>query len=107
MAVLTRDEFFAKIHDKFGDDTSDESIQFLEDLTDTYNSLDEKAAGDGEDWKAKYQTLNETWKKKYQRRFFSGNGRSNFEEEEESSAEDKELEKATTITINDLFGGNK
>lgn len=108
MAVLNRDEFITKIQARIGDDVSDDAIQFLEDLTDTYNSLEERANGDGENWKKRYEDNDAAWKKRYQMRFFSSKGVSNFEEDSvEDSPEDKALKKAETIKIEDLFGGKK
>lgn len=108
MAVLNRDEFINKIHERLGDDVSDDAIHFLEDLTDTYNSLEERANGDGENWKKRYEDNDAAWKKRYQMRFFSNNGMSNRDEDSiEETPEDKALKKAETITINDLFGGKK
>lgn len=107
MAVLSREEFLNQIHERIGDDSSDESIKFLEDMTDTYNSLEEKINDNGEDWKHKYELNDAMWKKRYQNRFFSGNGYSNPDIATEESAEDKALERATTISFNDLFGGKK
>ena len=72
MAILDHDEYFNRLHERLGDDTSDEGISFLEDMTDTYNDLANRANGDGIDWKAKYQELDESWKKRYRHRFFSG-----------------------------------
>ena len=98
MAILNRDEFFNRLHGRLGDDTSDESISFLEDMTDTYNSLENRANGDGEDWKRKYEELDESWKKRYRHRFFNGGDRNipdDREETEERGSED--------IQINDLF----
>ena len=43
MAILKRDEFFSRIESKLANDTSDEAITFLEDMTDTYNDLENKA----------------------------------------------------------------
>ena len=107
MAVLSREEFLNQIHTRIGDDNSDESIKFLEDMTDTYNALEEKINDNGEDWKHKYELNDAMWKKRYQNRFFSGNGYSNNPDVEESSPEDAALERATTIGFNDLFGGKK
>ena len=72
MAVLNRDDFFARINKIIGTDSSDESISFVEDMTDTYNSLEKSANGDGVNWEEKYHELDNSWKKKYQNRFFSG-----------------------------------
>ena len=107
MAILTREEFLTTIHNKIGDDSSDESIKFLEDMTDTYNDLEDKINNNGEDWKHKYELNDAMWKKRYQNRFFSSNGYSNPEMKDEESPEDKALEKANTITFSDLFGGKK
>ncbi len=78
MSVLNRDDFINSINTIVGTDTSDNALKFIEDMTDTYNSLEEQANGDGENWKQKYQELDNSWKEKYKRRFFSGNGRSNM-----------------------------
>lgn len=72
MSVLEKENFFSRIREYVGDDTSDESIAFIEDMTDTYNALKEASKNDNE-WKAKYKELDEKWKKRYRDRFFSGN----------------------------------
>ena len=58
MAIKTKDELFEMIHTRIGDDSSDEAISFLEDVTDTYNDLEQRANGNGEDWKKKYHLTN-------------------------------------------------
>jgi hypothetical protein len=90
MAVLSFDELIAKIKTKIGEDTSDESIELLEDVTDTFN-----ANNDGEDWKTKYEENDKEWRKKYIDRF-SGSGGSEQDEEEEEEEEEK-------TTFEDLF----
>lgn len=89
MAVLSFDELIAKIKTKIGEDTSDESIELLEDVTDTFN-----ANNDGEDWKTKYEENDKEWRKKYIDRF-SGSGGNEPEEEEEEEEE--------KTTFEDLF----
>ena len=74
MPVLKKEEFFAKLQERMGSDTSDEGISFFEDMTDTYNDLEKRANGDGVDWERKYKELDESWRKRYRHRFFSGNG---------------------------------
>lgn len=90
MAVLSFDELIAKIKTKIGEDTSDESIELLEDVTDTFN-----ANNDGEDWKTKYEENDKEWRKKYIDRF-SGSGGSEPDDEEEEEEEEK-------TTFEDLF----
>ena len=72
MAVLSRDEYFARIQERLAEDTSDEGIAFLEDMTDTYNDMENRANGDGVNWEQRYKDLDESWKNKYRHRFFSG-----------------------------------
>ena len=74
MAILSKDDYFSRLHERLAEDTSDDAVKFLEDMTDTYNDLDSRASGDGTDWEKKYHDLDESWKKKYRSRFFSGNG---------------------------------
>lgn len=103
MSVLEREKFFEAVQNRIGEDTSDEAIAFIEDMTDTYNDLEARAAGDGVDWKQRYDELDENWKKKYAHRFFSGGGtvRTTLREEpEEEETDDVPGEK---ITYKDLF----
>lgn len=72
MAVLSRDEYFARIQERLAEDTSDEGISFLEDMTDTYNDMENRANGDGINWEQRYKDLDESWKNKYRHRFFTG-----------------------------------
>lgn len=72
MAVLEKENFFKRIQEYVGDDVSDESIAFIEDITDTYNALKEASKNENE-WETKYKELDEKWKKRYRDRFFSGN----------------------------------
>ena len=102
MAILNRDDYFARLQTIVGDNTSDESIQFIEDMTDTYNDMETRANGDGVDWEQRYHELDESWKQKYRHRFFSGNGASNIGNGNSTDNSDFE-ERSKTITINDLF----
>ena len=72
MSVLNREEFFNQIKTHMGDDTSDESIQFLENVTDTFNDLETRANGDGKDWKAEATRIDNEWRARYRERFFNG-----------------------------------
>lgn len=101
MSILPRDEFFARIQEKIGDDTSEDSIAFLEDMTDTYNDLETKANGDGTDWEKKYKENDEAWKKKYKSRFFHGGSTSTSPREPDYP--DPDEYDPENISINDLF----
>lgn len=68
--VLTRDEFFEAINKRVGENTDDESLKFIEDMTDTYNSLGVDISV--EEWEKKYNDLDAEWRERYRRRFFEG-----------------------------------
>lgn len=91
MSVLTKIDFLNLIKERTKDSTDDETLKFIEDATDTINSLSET---DGEDWKTKYEDNDKMWRQKYKDRFFSagdsaGNGQKpkNEEEDDEIVAE--------------------
>ena len=86
MAVLSFDELIAKIKAKIGEDTSDEFIELLEDVADTFN-----ANNDGEEWKTKYEENDKEWRKKYIERF-SGSG---SDDDDDGDDGDDEEEKTT------------
>lgn len=94
MSVLTTKDFLNLIKERTKDSTDDETLKFIEDATDTINSLSET---DGEDWKTKYEDNDKMWRQKYKDRFFSagdsaGNGHiPKDEEEEEEEEKDKEI----------------
>ena len=96
MAVKSKEELMALIKDRFGDDTSDETLAFLEDISDTFNDLETKASGDGEDWKAKYEQNDKEWREKYKERFFS-------KEPTPNQDPDPEPEDNSPKTFDDLF----
>lgn len=100
MSVLNRDDFFNRINTIVGTDTSDDALAFIEDMTDTYNSLETSANGDGTNWEQKYHELDESWKARYKRRFFTGNGSSSLPPSEN---EEDEVVTPESITIDDLF----
>ena len=72
--VLNKEEFLASIKERIGEDTTDNSIKFLEDMTDTFDSLSKNS---NEDWQKKYEDqvkkteeTESAWRKKYTDRFF-------------------------------------
>lgn len=71
MAIKTSEELLESIKTRIGDQTDDETIAFLEDVTDTMNDLNTRASGQ-EDWKKKYEKNDADWRKKYTDRFFTG-----------------------------------
>lgn len=101
MAILSRDDFMNAIKTRIGDDTSDDAIKFLEDVTDTYNALDKNNSG--EDWEKRYNENDKMWREKYRARFFDSETKDDPTDVPEVEKKDPEQERAESISINDLF----
>ena len=71
MAVRTREEILESIRNIVGDSTDDNTLQVLEDVTDTFTDFENKTANQT-DWEAKYKENDEGWRKKYTERFYTG-----------------------------------
>lgn len=69
--IRTRDELLTAVAELVEDATTDTAIAFLEDLQDTISDLETRAAGDGEDWEARYQENDREWRERYTARFFN------------------------------------
>ena len=100
MAVRTIQEILDSVQGRLGDDTSDEAIAFVEDITDTLNDYENKTNSE-EDWKKKYEENDASWRKKYKDRFFGG--KPSEEVIEEEFEDDEEHEEKTVKTFEDLF----
>lgn len=97
MSVKTREEILESLKTRLGENPDDESISFLEDITDTLDDFEKRANGDGTDWKSKYEENDANWRKKYTERFFS-------DEPEPNPKSDTKLEPDDTPrTFSDLF----
>ena len=70
MAIRTKDEILEAVKSRIGEDNSDETIAFLEDITDTLNEYEDKTKANT-DWKAKYEENDKEWRKRYTDRFFN------------------------------------
>lgn len=69
--IKTKDELLTAVAELVEDPTTDNAIAFLEDLEDTMNDLETRAADDGEDWEARYNDLDKEWRERYSARFFN------------------------------------
>lgn len=103
MAILNRDDFFSRIQAVIATAPGEDGTAFLEDMTDTYNSLEDRANGNGEDWEKKYHELDKAWEDRYRHRFFSGGASNGYRPDPPSaSGEDDEYD-PDAVTFNDLF----
>lgn len=96
MAVKNKEEILEAIKTRVGENTDDETISFLEDVSDTLADLETKATGDGEDWKAKYEENDKAWRERYTNRFFS-------KDPEPDPKPDPEPDPEVKKTFSDLF----
>lgn len=80
MAVKSKEDLIASIKAVIGEDTTDESLTLLEDVSDTFSSLEKN---DDIDWKTKYEENDRDWRKKYRDRFLGEVDEDKFVEEEE------------------------
>ena len=98
MAKLSKDELIEKVKKYVGDRTDDETIEIIEDISDSIDSSDADSidSSDADEWKKKYQENDKMWRDKYISRFFEKNN----EEIEDPTNEDDEKEYKT---FEDLF----
>ena len=89
MSIKSIDEILNAVKERIGNDTSDSAISFVEDISDTFNSLSEQ-----ENWKQKYEQNDSEWRKKYRDRFLSG---------ESSSHDDDSGDTNEPLTYEKLF----
>lgn len=89
MAVKTRDEIVEAVRKRIGEDTSDEAISLLEDVTDTFADYETRVSVKT-DWKTKYDEMDASWRKKYMDRFSGKTGEEVKEEQEEQIKDDSE-----------------
>lgn len=89
MSIKSIEEILNAVKERIGDDTSDSAISFVEDISDTLNSLSEQ-----ENWKQKYEQNDSEWRKKYRDRFLSG---------ESSSDDDDNGDENEPLTYEKLF----
>lgn len=93
MAKLSKDELIEKVKKYVGDRTDDETIEIIEDISD---SIDSSAS---DEWKQKYEENDKMWRDKYISRFLEKDELSTpTEHDEEEEEEEKEYN-----SFEDLF----
>lgn len=94
MAKLSKDELIEKVKKYVGDRTDDETIEIIEDISDSIDS------SDADEWKQKYEENDKLWRDKYIARFWDKNEGEKItpSEHEEEEEEEKEYN-----SYDDLF----
>lgn len=73
-AYASKEDFMSAVKSIVGENNSDEAIAFIENASDTYDSLTKvEEPSDAIDWEQKYKENDEQWRRKYTERFFSNN----------------------------------
>ena len=106
MAIRTKDEILEQLKTRIGDEPDDESIAFLEDVTDTISDYESKI-GDTEDWKSKYEANDKEWRKKYTDRFFNPSPTDKPDDPVIESDSDDTDDSNKKKTFDDLFTDGK
>lgn len=91
MAILSKDELIEKVRKYVGDRTDDETIEIIEDISDSIDS------SDADEWKQKYEENDKMWREKYISRFVDKK-----EDEPDTPTEHDEEEKEYN-SFEDLF----
>ena len=91
MAKLTKDELIKKIRKYVGDRTDDETIEIIEDISDSIDSSDD------DEWRQKFEENDKMWRDKYISRFLEKK-----EDELDTPTEHEEEEKEYN-SFEDLF----
>lgn len=91
MAKLTKNELIEKVKKYVGDRTDDETIEIIEDLSDSIDS------SDADEWKQKFEENDKMWRDKYISRFLEKK-----EDELDTPTEHEEEEKEYN-SFEDLF----
>ena len=91
MAKLSKDELIEKVKKYVGDRTDDETIEIIEDISDSIDS------SDADEWKQKYEENDKMWRDKYISRFFEK------KEDELDTPTEHEDEEKEFSSFEDLF----
>ena len=91
MAKLSKDELIEKVRKYVGDRTDDETIEIIEDISDSIDS------SDADEWKQKYKENDKMWRDKYISRFVDKR------EDEPDTPTEHEQEEKEYNSFEDLF----
>lgn len=91
MAKLSKDELIEKVRKYVGDRKDDDTIEIIEDISDSIDS------SEADEWKKKYEENDKMWRDKYISRFVEKK-----EDEPDTPTEHDEIEKEYN-SFEDLF----
>lgn len=94
--IKSKEDLLKEINNHLGEDTSDETLTLIENITDTLNDYENKSKSDGKDWKAEATRIDNEWRKKYRDRFFNSNA--DDDDDSDDDSDDNEV-----LTFEKLF----
>lgn len=89
--IYSYDDLMKRIKEYIGDKQDDETLSFIEDISDSVKQNTE--------WERKYKENDDNWRKKYRERFFTDDESENIT----NGKSEKNDENNVDITIDDLF----
>lgn len=95
MAIRTINEIMNSVKERIGDNSNDDDLSFVEDISDTLKSFSES-----ESTITELRAENESLRKKYRDRFFSGNKKDD-DDDDDDDGNDQDTHKC--VTFDDLF----
>lgn len=100
--IKTKAEILEQIKTKFGEDSSDETLSFIEDVSDTLSDLESKSNGEQE-WQKKYEDNDKMWREKYKARFFEADNSGASDPLDDGDENDSDNEPPKPLTFDELF----
>lgn len=82
MSVKTKAELIEAVNSIIGESTDDNTLQLLDDLSDTIDSMQKN---ENEDWHQKYIENDNAWRKRYKDRFSGATDTDDNEEDEDDT----------------------
>lgn len=95
MAKRTGKEILDAVAALLGDNTSDEALALVEDISDTFTSYEGR---DDMDWESRYNELDKSWRQRYRDRFMKGE-----EPDSDESHEEPDGDENKPLTYENLF----
>lgn len=91
---LSKEELLEKVKTYVGDRTDDESLEIIEDISDSFESSDsaEKIEEIKTEYESKLANLDNEWREKYKARFFSEKDKQDNDDSDTSDDDDEKTE---------------
>lgn len=107
MAKLTKEELLKKVNDLFGEEATDEQLGILEDISDSFDSEDNKELETTKAELEKTKTDLKEFRKKYRDRFLNGVGNEPSEKDKADEMHEETENEEQKLNYDDLFTTEK